>query len=75
MHLLSDLMQGKYVQLKRTAEDGKEQQKLLRAGSHTRASQQITSRRKKNRDTVDAIRVILFTCVVFDLIWLMASES
>jgi len=42
MHLLSDLMKGKYVALKRTAEDRKEWQKLLRAGSHTRASQQIT---------------------------------
>jgi len=40
MHLLSDLMKGKYVALKRTAEDSKEWQKLLRAGSS--ASQQIT---------------------------------
>jgi len=31
MHLLSDLMKGKYVALKRTAEDRKEWQKLLRA--------------------------------------------
>jgi len=68
MHLLRDLTKGKYVALKRTAEDGKERQKLLRAGSHTRASQQNTSRRKKNRDTVDDARVMLFTCVVFDLI-------
>ena len=42
MHLLSELMKGKYVALKRTAEDRKEWQKLLRAGSHTPASQQIT---------------------------------
>ena len=42
MHLLSDLMKGEYVALKRTAEDRKEWQKLLRAGSHTPASQQIT---------------------------------
>jgi len=42
MHLLSDLMKGKYVTLKRIAEDRKEWQKLLRAGSHTPASQQIT---------------------------------
>ena len=28
MHLLSDLMKGKYVALKRTAEDRKEGQKL-----------------------------------------------
>jgi len=35
VHLLSDLMKGKYVALKRTAEDRKEWQKLLRAGSHT----------------------------------------
>ena len=43
MHLLSDLMKGKYVALKRTAaEDRKEWWKLLRAGSHTPASQQIT---------------------------------
>jgi len=44
MHLLSDLMKGKYVALKRTTEDWKEGQKLLRAGtgSHTPASQQIT---------------------------------
>jgi len=37
MHLLSDLMTGKYVALRRTAEDRKEWQKLLRA-----ASRQIT---------------------------------
>ena len=42
MHLMSDLMKGKYVALKRTAEDRREWQKLLRAGSHTPASQQIT---------------------------------
>jgi len=42
MHLLSDLMKGKYVALKRTTEDWKEWQRLLRAGSHTPASQQIT---------------------------------
>ena len=40
-HLLSDLMKGKYVALKRIAEDRKEWQKLKRAGSHTSASQQI----------------------------------
>jgi len=34
MHLLSDLMKGKYVSLKRTAEDSKEWQKLTGAGSH-----------------------------------------
>jgi len=34
MHLLSDLMKGKYVGLKRLAEDRKEWQKLIRAGSH-----------------------------------------
>jgi len=33
MHLLRDLMIGKYVALKRTAEDRKEWQKLIRAGS------------------------------------------
>jgi len=42
MHLLRDLMKGKYVALKRTTEDRKERQKLLRDGSHTPASQQIT---------------------------------
>jgi len=42
MHLLSDLMKGKYVALKRTAEDRKDWQKLIRAGSHRPASQQIT---------------------------------
>jgi len=42
MHLLSDLMKGKYVAIKRTAEDWREWQRLLRAGSHTPASQQIT---------------------------------
>jgi len=42
MHLLSDLVKGKYVALKRTAEDRKEWQKLLRAGNHTPASQLIT---------------------------------
>jgi len=35
-------MKGKYVVLKRTAEDRKEWQKLLRTGSYTPASQQIT---------------------------------
>jgi len=34
MHLLSDLMKRKYVAHKRTAEDRKDWQKLLRAGSH-----------------------------------------
>jgi len=42
MHLLSDLMKGNYVACKRTAEDRKERQKLLRAVSHTPASRQIT---------------------------------
>jgi len=42
MHLLFDLMKGKYMALKRTAEDRKEWQKFKRAGSHTPASQQIT---------------------------------
>jgi len=42
MHPLSNLMKGKYVTLKRTAADKKKWQKLLRAGSHTPASQQIT---------------------------------
>jgi len=42
MHLLSVLMKEKYVVLKITAEDSKEWQKLLRAGSHTPASQQNT---------------------------------
>jgi len=42
VHLLSDLMKGKYVALKRTAEDRKEWQKLKRAGIRTLASQQIT---------------------------------
>jgi len=42
MLLLSNLMKGKYVALRRMAEDRKEWQKSLRAGSHTAASQQIT---------------------------------
>jgi len=42
MQLLSNLMKGNYVVLKRTAEDRKEWQKLLRDGSHTPASRQIT---------------------------------
>jgi len=42
MHLLSDLMKGKYVALKRKAEDRKEWQKLLTAGSRTPASREIT---------------------------------
>jgi len=42
MHLLSDLMKRKYVTLNRTAEDRREWQRLLRAGSHIPASQQIT---------------------------------
>jgi len=42
MHLLSDPMKGKYMALIRTAKDRKEWQKLLRAGSRTPASQQIT---------------------------------
>jgi len=41
MHLLSDLMKGKYVALKRTAGDRKECQKLVRAGSYT-TPQQLT---------------------------------
>jgi len=42
MHLLSNLMKGNYVALKRTPEDRKEWHNLLRVGSHTPASQQIT---------------------------------
>jgi len=42
VHLLSNLMKGKYVALTSTAKDRKEWQKLLRAGSHTPVSQQIT---------------------------------
>jgi len=42
MHLLSDLMKGKYVALERTTEERKEWQRLIRAASHTPASQQIT---------------------------------
>jgi len=42
MHLLSNLMKSKYVARKRIAEDRKEWQKLLRAESHTPASQQTT---------------------------------
>jgi len=34
MRLLSDLMKGQFVALRRTAEDRKEWQKLLTAGSH-----------------------------------------
>jgi len=42
MHLLSNLMKGRCVALKRIAEDRKEWQKLKRAGRYTTASQQIT---------------------------------
>jgi len=42
MHLLSDLMKAKYVALKRTAEDRKEWQELLKAGNHMPGSQLIT---------------------------------
>jgi len=42
MCLLGNLMKGKYVALKRMAEDRKEWQKLLRVESHTPAAQQIT---------------------------------
>jgi len=42
MHLLNQLMNEKYVALKRTAKDRKEWQKLLRAESNSPASQQIT---------------------------------
>jgi len=42
MHPLSDLMKEKYEALKRTAEDRKEWQQLITAGSHTPAFQQIT---------------------------------
>ena len=38
MYLLSNLMNGKYVALKRTAEDRKEWQKLIGVGSRTPAS-------------------------------------
>jgi len=41
-NLLSDLMKGKYVALKRIAENRKKWQQLLTAGSHRPASQQIT---------------------------------
>jgi len=44
MHLLSDLMKGKYVALKRMAEDRKEWQKLLRAGSDTLLLSKLLSR-------------------------------
>jgi len=42
MHLLSDLMKGKYVALKRIAEDRKEWRNLKRVEIHAPASQQIT---------------------------------
>jgi len=42
MNLLSDLMKGKYMALKRTTEDRKDWQRFMRAASHTPASQQIT---------------------------------
>jgi len=42
IHLLSDLMNGRYVALKRIAEDRKDGPKLIRAGSHTAVSQKIT---------------------------------
>jgi len=51
MHLLSDLTKGKYVALKMTGEDRKEWQKLIRAGSQTPASQQITQGIAKNEST------------------------
>jgi len=35
MHLLRERIKGKHVALKRTAEDRKVWQKLIRAGSHT----------------------------------------
>jgi len=41
MQLLSDLMKGKYLALKRIAGDRTEWQKLIKAGSHAPASQQI----------------------------------
>ena len=41
MHLLSNLMKGNYVALKRTAKDRKNWQKLIKAGSHTPASQEV----------------------------------
>ena len=47
MHLLNQLMNEKYVALKRTAKDRKEWQKLLRAESNSPASQQITWRRRR----------------------------
>jgi len=45
MHLLSDLMKGKYAALKRIAEDRKEWQNLKRVETHAPASPQITRRR------------------------------
>ena len=42
MHLRRKLMKGKYVALKKTAEDTKEWQKLIRAGNHALPSQRIT---------------------------------
>jgi len=40
-------MKGKYVALKRTAEDRKQRQKLIRAASRTPASEQYTLRRRR----------------------------
>jgi len=42
MHLLSNVMKGKHVAIKRTTKHRKVWQKLLKAGSHTHASEQIT---------------------------------
>jgi len=42
MQLLGDLVKGKHVALKMTAEDRKEWQKLKRVESHAPSSQQIT---------------------------------
>jgi len=46
MQLLSDLVKGKHVALKRTAKDRKDWQKLKSVGSHAPASQQITCKGK-----------------------------
>jgi len=66
MHLLSDLMKGKYVALKRTAEVRKGWQKLLRAGSHTPASQQITEVKVSVKLAAEAVmRSSVRVCVMW----------
>ena len=64
MHLLSDLMKGKYVVLKRTAEDRKEWQKLVRAGSQTHTPGSLHYLSELSNIIID-IRRWIYKCIMW----------